>query len=86
MKLTSLKNRALITGTLCSSLLAMSIATPVMAKMSLNNEQCNVSLNYDVTVEPKKLLVSANGVEQYRVELDQLYVQGQSVKLTPKQS
>jgi hypothetical protein len=86
MKLTSLKNRALVTGTLCSSLLAMSIATPVMAKMSLNNEQCNVSLNYDVTVEPKKLLVSTNGVEQYRVELDQLYVQGQSVKLTPKQS
>ncbi|MBB1269257.1 YggN family protein [Shewanella sp. SR44-3] len=86
MKLPTLKSRPLIASALCTALLSMTMATPAQAKMSLNNEQCNLSLNFDVTVEPKKLLVSDKGVEQYRVEFDKLYVQGQSVTLTPKQS
>ncbi|MCE9685243.1 YggN family protein [Shewanella sp. AS16] len=46
---------------------------------------CKVALNYDLTVEPKKLTVSDKGVEQYRIELDRLYVEGKQVSLNAKQ-
>ncbi|WP_299568253.1 YggN family protein [uncultured Shewanella sp.] len=60
--------------------------SPAMAKLSIDDEQCNVTLNYDVTVEPKKLLISEKGEELYRVEMGELYVEGSKVKLDTKQS
>jgi len=71
--------------TLTSMLFTVCALTPAMAKMSINDEKCNVTLNYDVTVEPKKLQISDNGAEKYRVELDQLYVDGKKVTLNAKQ-
>ena len=59
--------------------------TPAMAKLSIDDEQCNVTLNYDVTVEPKKLLISEKGEELYRVEMGDLYVDGNQVKLDSEQ-
>ncbi|MCL1068235.1 YggN family protein [Shewanella olleyana] len=60
--------------------------TPAMAKLTIDDDQCNVTLNYDVTVEPKKLLISEQGEEMYRVEMGELYVEGNRVKLDSKQS
>ncbi|MBR9728230.1 YggN family protein [Shewanella intestini] len=60
-------------------------AAPAMAKLSLNDEQCNVSLNYDITVEPKQVKISEAGKEQYRIELGKLYVNNKQVNLTAKQ-
>ncbi|GGP40077.1 YggN family protein [Shewanella saliphila] len=59
--------------------------TPAMAKMSLNDDKCNVTLNYDVTVEPTNLQISDNGAEKYRVELGQLYVDGKKITLNDDQ-
>ncbi|GGB60255.1 YggN family protein [Shewanella inventionis] len=76
----------LICGLALSSVLFTAGAwTPAMAKMSLNDEKCNVTLNYDVTVEPTNLQVSDNGTEKYRVELGQLYVDGKKITLDDKQ-
>ncbi|WP_153914026.1 YggN family protein [Shewanella sp. TC10] len=60
--------------------------SPAMAKLTIDDDQCNVTLNYDVTVEPKKLLISEQGEEIYRVEMGELYVEGNRVKLDSKQS
>lgn len=78
----NLMSRLIVT----TALLSASFVAPVMAKMSLNNEQCDVALNYDVTVEPKKLMISDKGVEQYRVDMGELYVQGEAVRLNAKQA
>ncbi|MDR8524699.1 MULTISPECIES: YggN family protein [Shewanella] len=48
-------------------------------------KECEVLLNYDVTVEPKKLIISEVGDEKYRIEMDQLFVNGQQVNLNKKQ-
>ncbi|AZG74212.1 YggN family protein [Shewanella livingstonensis] len=70
---------------LTSMLFTAGALTPAMAKMSINDEKCNVTLNYDVTVEPTSLQVSDNGAEKYRVELGQLYVDGKKVTLNDNQ-
>jgi hypothetical protein len=76
----------LICGLALSSVLLTSLATtPAMAKMSLKDEKCNVTLNYDVTVEPTNLQISDNGTEKYRVELGQLYVDGKKITLNNSQ-
>lgn len=76
----------LLTGIALSGLIFTTGAlTPAMAKMSLNDQNCNVTLNYDVTVEPKSLKVSQKGTEKYRVEVGQLFVEGKAVNLNPKQ-
>ncbi len=49
------------------------------------NNECEVSLNYDVTVEPKKLTVSEVGKEQYRIEMNKLFVNGEQVSLNKQQ-
>jgi hypothetical protein len=49
------------------------------------DERCEVSLNYDVKVEPKKLVMSDKGTEKYRIEADKLFVEGKPVTLTDKQ-
>lgn len=59
--------------------------TPATAKMSLNDQSCNVILNYDVTVEPKSLKVSEKGDEKYRIEMGKLFVEGKQVELTAEQ-
>ncbi|MGX9460185.1 YggN family protein [Shewanella sp. A14] len=70
---------------LTSVLFTAVVSTPAMAKMSINDEKCDVTLNYDVTVEPSNLQLSDNGTEKYRVELGQLYVDGKKVTLNDKQ-
>ncbi|UJF23114.1 YggN family protein [Shewanella sp. OMA3-2] len=76
----------LLTGMIFSGLIFTAGAyTPAMAKMSLNDQNCNVTLHYDVTVEPKSVKVSEKGLEKYRVEVGQLYVEGKAVALTPAQ-
>ncbi|WP_144213582.1 YggN family protein [Shewanella donghaensis] len=60
--------------------------SPAMAKLSIEDNQCNVALNYDVTVEPQKLSFSEKGAELYRVELGKLYVDGKQVELNDEQT
>ena len=50
-----------------------------------DDKQCEVSLNYDVSVEPSKLVVSEAQKEVYRIELGHLYVNGDKVELNDKQ-
>ena len=81
-----LLGQKLLTGIALSGLIFTASAfTPAMAKMSLNDQNCNVTLNYDVTVEPKSLKVSEKGAEKYRVEVGQLFVEGKAVNLNAKQ-
>lgn len=77
--------------------LMMGLAVPAMiftvsalqfveAKTGLyNDDRCDVSLNYDVKVEPKKLVMSKKGTQKYRIEAEQLFVEGKQVDLTDKQ-
>lgn len=55
------------------------------AKYSSERSQCEVALNYDISVEPKVLAVSEAGNEVYRIEMGQLYVQGEQVSLNAQQ-
>lgn len=52
---------------------------------SSDNSQCEVALNYDISVEPKVLAVSDAGKEVYRIEMGKLYVQGEKVSLDATQ-
>ena len=81
MKMNHLVSSLVIT----SAVLGLSVATPVFAHSDSSHSQCDVSLNYDVTVEPKKLSISDKGNEKYRVELGKLYVEGKEVALNAKQ-
>ncbi|MGL5391209.1 MAG: YggN family protein [Shewanella sp.] len=49
------------------------------------SDSCEVSLNYDVSVEPQKVVFSDKGQEQYRIENNLLYVEGKPVSLTGPQ-
>ncbi|GIU29072.1 YggN family protein [Shewanella sp. MBTL60-007] len=49
------------------------------------HNECEVALNYDVTVEPKKLIVSEVGDEKYRIEMDKLFVNGKQISLNSEQ-
>lgn len=56
------------------------------AKTELDtDDRCDVSLNYDVKIEPKKLVMSEKGTEKYRIEADKLFVEGKQVDLSDKQ-
>ncbi|NKF50037.1 YggN family protein [Shewanella sp. WXL01] len=72
---------AAVTGLVLSTTFAM----PAQAKISFSDDECNVALNYDITVEPKRLQVSDQGKEQYRIEMGELYVNGKQVELDAKQ-
>ncbi|GIU41976.1 hypothetical protein TUM3794_24260 [Shewanella colwelliana] len=50
-----------------------------------DGHQCEVSLNYDVAVEPKKLTISESKKEVYRIELGELYIDGKQVSLNNQQ-
>ena len=81
-----LNSQKLLTGLVFSGLIFTAGAfTPAMAKMSLKDQSCNVTLNYDVTVEPKSLKVSEKGLEKYRVDVGQLFVEGKAVNLSAQQ-
>ncbi len=49
------------------------------------SNDCQVTLNYDITVEPNKLVISKKQNEVYRIELGKLYVDGNKVELTDQQ-
>lgn len=86
MKTLNYTNTGLLKGIALSGLIFTAGAfNPAMAKLSIEDQQCNVTLNYDVTVEPKKLLVSEKGQELYRVEMGELFVEGNKIKLNAKQ-
>ena len=55
------------------------------ASYSSDNHQCEVTLNYDITVEPKLLAISDEGKEVYRIEMGKLYVEGKQVTLNARQ-
>ena len=49
------------------------------------DKRCDVALNYDINIEPKRVIVSDKGAEQYRIDSNKLFVQGKQVKLNDKQ-
>ncbi|MCL1074149.1 YggN family protein [Shewanella dokdonensis] len=65
------------------------LLTPVSSVWAVefggHNDACDVSLNYDVTLTPKKLVIGEQGKERYRVEIDRLYVDGKEVSLNAEQ-
>ena len=69
------------------------IATALLISTSLttgtvlahDDKDCNVSLNYDLSVKPNMMVVSDNGDEKYRIEQSQLYVDGKKVQLDNEQ-
>ncbi|WP_345860217.1 YggN family protein [Shewanella algae] len=66
---------------------ALFAAAPAMAiNFEPRDEQCEMSLNYDISLEPKKLSVSNQGKEHYRIEPGRLYVEGEEVALNVEQS
>lgn len=50
-----------------------------------DNNECEVTLNYDVAVEPEMLTVTEGDAEIYRIEVDQLFVEGKSISLNKAQ-
>ncbi|MFT5705654.1 MAG: hypothetical protein ACI8SK_001614 [Shewanella sp.] len=50
-----------------------------------DHDKCEVTLNYDVAVEPKMLTVTEGDTEVYRIEVDQLFVEGKLVSLNKAQ-
>lgn len=82
-----MKINKLLTGCVLSGvILGLSGLPLAQAQTELKvDERCDVSLNYDVKVEPKKLVMSEKGAEKYRIEVDKLYVEGKQVDLTDKQ-
>ncbi|GGJ02520.1 hypothetical protein GCM10007978_45000 [Shewanella hanedai] len=50
-----------------------------------DNNQCEATLNYDISVEPKMLTVTTGDTEVYRIEVDQLFIEGESVPLNKAQ-
>lgn len=75
-----------LTGlTLSVALFGSITSTPVEAKMALNDQSCNVNLNYDVKVSPRSLQISDKGEEKYRVDVDKLFVEGKAISLDSKQ-
>ncbi|QSX30956.1 YggN family protein [Shewanella cyperi] len=76
MKLPSMLTGIALATMICST-------APVMAHE--DHQECNVSLNYDLTMEPKKMVFSSKGKEQYRIEPGRLFVDGEEVSLNSKQ-
>ncbi|QFU21808.1 YggN family protein [Shewanella eurypsychrophilus] len=54
-------------------------------RYSSDHSQCEVALNYDISVEPTVMAVSDAGNEVYRIEMGKLFVQGKQVSLNAKQ-
>lgn len=54
-------------------------------RYSSDHSQCEVTLNYDISVEPTVMAVSDAGNEVYRIEMGKLFVQGKQVSLNAKQ-
>ncbi|QSX32859.1 YggN family protein [Shewanella avicenniae] len=49
------------------------------------NDSCNISLNYDVTLQQQQLRVAEKNNELYRIDGDKLFVNGKQVSLNHKQ-
>lgn len=59
---------------------------PGAAAMSFTaDERCEVTLNYDVKLEPNKMFVSDNGNEKYRIVNNNLFVEGKPIPLNALQ-
>lgn len=82
-----MKINTLLTGVALSGvILGISGLQLVQAKTEPQiHDRCDVSLNYDVKVEPNKLVMSEKGLEKYRIEVDKLFVEGKQVNLSDKQ-
>ncbi len=80
-----MKMNKLLTGLVFTSSMLTFAAAPSFAHDS-GHKECEVSLNYDVLVEPQKLVFSHNKQEAYRVELGKLFVEGKQVPLNAQQS
>ncbi len=74
MKLNKVATALLITSSLT--------AGTVMAH---DNKECNVSLNYDLSIKPNMMVVSDNGDEKYRIEQSNLFVDGKRISLDREQ-
>ncbi|RLV61470.1 DUF2884 family protein [Parashewanella curva] len=64
---------------------SMIIASSFMASSAFahdeHRQECNISLNYDITASSNELTVSDNGNEQYRIVGDRLFVNDEQVDL-----
>lgn len=74
----------LVTGIATSVFIFGAVIAPAIAHSS-HDEGCDVSLNYDVVIEPQKLVLSQGDAEAYRVDHGKLFVNGEQVELNAKQ-
>ncbi|MCL2918174.1 YggN family protein [Shewanella litorisediminis] len=79
-----MKTKTLITGVALATLIGVTVAVPAKAQ-GISTDNCDVNLNYDISVEPKKLVLSQKGDEFYRFEPGKLFVEGKEVKLNAEQ-
>jgi hypothetical protein len=79
-----MKTKTLVTGVALATLIGVTAVVPAMAH-GISNDSCDVNLNYDISLEPQKLVLSQKGDEFYRFEPGKLYVEGKEVALTGEQ-
>jgi hypothetical protein len=84
MKMNSLMTGLVVTGAVLGMGMTSAFAHSEH-KDSHNSHSCEVSLNYDISVEPKKLVVSQKGEEKYSVVMNKLFVEGKEVELNASQ-
>jgi len=78
--------KQLVSVAISAVLFSASSLSPVNAQSIADlHNHCELSLNYDVSVEPEKLIVSEAGKEQYRIETKTLFVNGEQVSLNKQQ-
>lgn len=70
---------------LCTLALSGALLAGAAQANTISHDDCNISLNYDLTYANKTLSVSEQQHELYRIEGDQLFVDGKPVTLTAKQ-
>lgn len=80
-----MKMNKLLTGLALTSTLLTFGMTSASAHESRHSE-CEVSLNYDIVVEPQKLVFTSEDKELYRVEFGKLFIEGDEVELNGEQS
>ncbi len=56
-----MKTKTLVTGVALATLIGVTAVVPAMAH-GISNDSCDVNLNYDISLEPQKLVLSQKGM------------------------
>lgn len=79
-----MKTKNLVSCVALATLIGVTLAVPAKAA-EIGSASCDVNLNYDINLEPKKLVFSQKGTESYRFEPGRVFVDGKEVSLSSEQ-